>query len=68
MATLRARHQQVDANGNSSKLPSLSEAASSPPTGKTEAKGGRDDKKTAPASDKTVHVIFFGLVLDLLGK
>ena len=64
MATLRSRGL-VDSNGNTKPAPP---AESSPP--KAEVKGGREDKKAvaSSASDKTVRVIFFGLVLDLLGK
>lgn len=70
MATLRSSRHLVDSNGNSKPAADSSSVSS----GKVEVKGGREVEKksgaapssTTTTSDKTVHVVFFGLVLDLL--
>ena len=56
MATLRSG-RKIDANGNVN----VSEKA-------TENVVDDDNSKDKPAKDKTTLVIFFGLIIDLLGK
>ena len=69
MTSLRARTHLVDSNGNSKPAPGQTDSAlPAPPAGKS---GAREDNKKqliSSASDKTVRVVFFGLVLDLLGE
>ena len=69
MTSLRARTHLVDSNGNSKPAPGQTDSAlPAPPAGKS---GTREDNKKqliSSASDKTVRVVFFGLVLDLLGE
>ena len=69
MTSLRARTHLVDSNGNSKPAPGQTDSAlPAPPAGKSGTREENKKQLISSASDKTVRVVFFGLVLDLLGE